>query len=180
MVRFANEDRRSVAAATVGLRQTLRAIDPDLPVLRLTPFTHLVEGNLDLWMVRVGAVMFGAFGCIALLLAVVGVYGVKAYAVARRTREIGIRMALGAMPGDVFALIIKQGALQTAFAVLMGTGLSLLVGKILASALFGVSVADPLVLSASIAILAASALLACYLPARRATKVNPTDALRAE
>jgi ABC-type antimicrobial peptide transport system permease subunit len=162
------------------LRQTLRAIDPDLPVLRLTPFTHLVEGNLDLWMVRVGAVMFGAFGCIALLLAVVGVYGVKAYAVARRTREIGIRMALGAMPGDVFALIIKQGALQTALAVLLGIGLSLLIGKILASALFGVSAADPLVLGASIALLAASALLACYLPARRATKVNPTEALRAE
>jgi ABC-type antimicrobial peptide transport system permease subunit len=131
-------------------------------------------------MVRVGAVMFGAFGGIALLLAVVGVYGVKAYAVARRTREIGIRMALGAMPGDVFALIIKQGALQTALAVLLGIGLSLLIGKILASALFGVSAADPLVLGASIALLAASALLACYLPARRATKVNPTEALRAE
>jgi predicted permease len=179
-VRFANADPRSVAAATAGLRQVLRAIDPDLPVLRLTTFTYLVEGNLDLWMVRVGAVMFGAFGGIALLLAVVGVYGVKAYAVARRTREIGIRMALGAMPGDVFALIIKQGALQTALAVLLGIGLSLLIGKILASALFGVSAADPLVLGASIALLAASALLACYLPARRATKVNPTEALRAE
>jgi ABC-type antimicrobial peptide transport system permease subunit len=162
------------------MRKALRTFDPDLPILRLIPFADLVEGNLDLWMVRSGAVMFGTFGGIALLLAVVGVYGVKAYAVARRTREIGIRMALGAMPGDVFALIIKQGALQTAFAVLMGTGLSLLVGKILASALFGVSAADPLVLGTSISILAASALIACYLPARRATKVNPTEALRAE
>jgi predicted permease len=180
MVRFANEDRRSVAAATVGLRQDLRAHDPDLPILRLVRFADLIEGNLDLWMVRMGAVMFGTFGGIALLLAVVGVYGVKAYAVARRIREIGIRMALGAMPGDVFALIIKQGALQTAFAVFLGTGLSLLIGKVLASALFGISPADPLVLGASIALLAASALLACYLPARRATKVNPTEALRAE
>jgi ABC-type antimicrobial peptide transport system permease subunit len=178
--RFATENREGAAKGVPVMRKALRTFDPDLPILRLIPFADLVEGNLDLWMVRSGAVMFGTFGGIALLLAVVGVYGVKAYAVARRTREIGIRMALGAMPGDVFALIIKQGALQTAFAVLMGTSLSLLVGKILASALFGVSAADPLVLGTSISILAASALIACYLPARRATKVNPTEALRAE
>ena len=178
--RFATENREGAAKGVPVLRKALRTFDPDLPILRLIPFADLVEGNLDLWMVRSGAVMFGTFGGIALLLAVVGVYGVKAYAVARRTREIGIRMALGAMPGDVFALIIKQGALQTAFAVLMGTGLSLLVGKILASALFGVSAADLLVLGTSISTLAASALIACYLPARRATKVNPTEALRAE
>jgi predicted permease len=180
MVRFANQDRRSVAAATVALRRELRAHDPDLPILRLMPFADLIEGNLDLWMVRMGAVMFSTFGGIALLLAVVGVYGVKAYAVARRTREIGIRMALGAMPGDVLSLIIKQGAMQTAFGVILGTGLSLLVGKALAAALFGISPADPIVLGTSIALLAGFALLACYLPARRATKVNPTEALRAE
>jgi ABC-type antimicrobial peptide transport system permease subunit len=164
----------------VALRRELRAHDPDLPILRLMPFADLIEGNLDLWMVRMGAVMFSTFGGIALLLAVVGVYGVKAYAVARRTREIGIRMALGAMPGDVLSLIIKQGAMQTAFGVILGTGLSLLVGKALAAALFGISPADPIVLGTSIALLAGFALLACYLPARRATKVNPTEALRAE
>jgi len=179
-VRFANADPKSVAAGALGLRQELRAYDPGLPILRLVRFTDLIDGNLDLWLVRMGAIMFGTFGGISLLLAVVGVYGVKAYAVARRTREIGIRMALGAMPRDVFVLIIKQGALQTALAILMGTGLSLLVGKILASALFGVSTSDPIVLGFSIGLLAASALLACYLPARRATQVNPTEALRAE
>ena len=140
----------------------------------------MVDGNLDLWVIRSGAVMFGMFGAIALLLAAVGVYGVKAYAVARRSREIGIRMALGAMPGNVFALIMKQGALQTALAALLGTGLSLLLGKALSSHLFGVSPFDPIVLTASIALLAASTLLACYLPARRAIRVNPLDALRAE
>ena len=124
--------------------------------------------------------MFGTFGGIALLLAVVGVYGVKAYTVARRTREIGIRMALGAMPRDVFALVMTQGARQTAVAVATGTVLSLLVGKALSGMLFNVSPTDPLVLGSAMAILAASALLACYLPARRATQVNPTDALRAE
>jgi ABC-type antimicrobial peptide transport system permease subunit len=84
------------------------------------------------------------------------------------------------MPGDVLSLIIKQGAMQTAFGVILGTGLSLLVGKALAAALFGISPADPIVLGTSIALLAGFALLACYLPARRATKVNPTEALRAE
>ena len=179
-VRFATDNPKGVAAAMAGLRKALRAYDPDLPVLRLALFADMVDGNLNLWVIRLGAVMFGAFGGIALLLAVVGVYGVKAYVVAQRTREIGIRMALGAMPGNVFALIMKQGALQTAFAVFLGTGLSLLVGKALSSHLFGVSPRDPLVLGASIAILAASALLACYLPARRATKVDPMTALRAE
>jgi predicted permease len=170
----------SLAAALPDLRKALRSYDPDLPVLRLVPFPDLVNSNLNLWVIRLGAVLFGAFGGIALLLAVVGVYGVKAYAVARRTREIGIRMALGAIPGNVFTLIMKQGALQTATAVFLGTILSLLIGKALASTLFGVSAADPLVLGAAIAILTGSSLLACYLPARRATKVNPIEALRSE
>jgi putative ABC transport system permease protein len=115
-----------------------------------------------------------------LLLAIVGVYGVKAYAVARRGREIGIRMALGAMPADVFRLVMLQGALQTAVAVAAGTALALLVGKALSSMLFNVSPADPLVMGAAVLVLAGAALLACYLPALRATRVNPTEALRSE
>ena len=179
-VRFATDNPKGITAAVAELRQALRAYDPDLPVLRLVPFADLVNGNLNLWVIRLGAVMFGAFGGIALLLAVVGVYGVKAYAVARRTREIGIRMALGAMPSDVFALIMKQGGLQTVVAALVGVVLSLLIGKALSSHLFGVSPNDPLVLGASVAVLAGSALIACYLPARRATKISPTQALRSE
>jgi predicted permease len=174
-------DQRQFVTATMGaLRKDLRAFDPDLPVLRLIPYADLVDGNFNLWGIRLGAVMFGAFGGIALLLAVVGVYGVKSYAVARRTREIGIRMALGAMPADVFALIMKQGARQTAFAVLIGVVLSLLVGKALSGMLFDVSPADPLVLGTAITLLSATALLACYLPARRATRISPTEALRSE
>ena len=180
VVRLATSEPKAVAAGLGPLRRELRALDPDLPVLRLAPFADIVDGNLNLWVVRLGALLFATFGGIALLLAVVGVYGVKAYAVARRTREIGIRMALGAMPGDVFALIMKQGVLQTAVAVGGGAVLSLLAGKALANMLFKVSPADPLVLGAAIALLTAAALLACYLPARRATRVNPTVALRAE
>jgi putative ABC transport system permease protein len=127
-----------------------------------------------------GAVLFGVFGGIALLLAVVGVYGVKSYAVARRTREIGIRMALGAHPRDVFSLIMKQGALQTGFALGVGLLLALAAGRLLTQILYQVSPADPAALLASSAMLSAAALLACYLPARRATKVSPMTALRTE
>ena len=127
-----------------------------------------------------GAVFFGVFGAIALLLAVVGVYGVKAYAVACRTREIGIRMALGAHRREVFALIMRQGAMQTALAVAVGLLLSLAAGGVLAKILYEVSPSDPFSLLVSSVILAAAALLACFFPARRATRVNPIDALRAE
>ena len=113
----------------------------------IQPFENIVEKNVELWAVRFGAVLFGIFGVIALLLAAVGVYGVKAYAVARRTREIGIRMALGADRRDVFALIMKQGALQTAFALGVGLLLSLGLGRVLAQMLYQVSPMDPVALS---------------------------------
>jgi putative ABC transport system permease protein len=105
---------------------------------------------------------------------------VKSYAVARRTREIGIRMALGAHPRDVFSLIMKQGALQTGFALAIGLLLALAVGQLLTQILYQVSPADPAALLTSSFMLSAAALLACYLPARRATKVTPMIALRTE
>ena len=119
-VRVGTQDRRAVVAMMPTLRQSLREIDPNLPLLQMTPYVDLMEKSPNLWIVKLGAVLFGVFGCIALLLAVVGVYGVKAYAVACRTREIGIRMALGAHRKDVFALIMRQGAMQTALAVAVG------------------------------------------------------------
>jgi putative ABC transport system permease protein len=179
-VRLNSTDRKTVAAMIPTLRNVLRELDPTLPILKMTPFVDLVEKSVSLWIVRLGAVLFGVFGGIALLLAVVGVYGVKSYAVARRTREIGIRMALGAHPRDVFSLIMKQGALQTAFALGIGLLLSLAVGRLLAQILYQVSPTDPTALVASSVLLSAAALLACYLPARRATKVSPMTALRTE
>ncbi len=167
-------------AAIPSIRSALHRIDPQMPVLGLTPMSELINRNIQLWIVRLGAALFGLFGAVALLLAVVGVYGVKSYAVARRTREIGIRMAIGAHPRDVFNLIMKQGVLQTALALGAGLGLALLVGKMLSSFLYEVSPFDPLALGLAAFVLAASALLACFLPARRATKVNPTVALRSE
>src|SRR3979411_1535861 len=102
------------------MRQTLRDIDADLPILSMAPFVDLVEKSVGLWIVRLGATLFGAFGGIALFLALGGGYGVKPYAAGGRTREIGIRMALGAHKRDVFALIMRQGALQTGLAVGVG------------------------------------------------------------
>ena len=179
-VRVGTQDRRAVVAMMPTLRQSLREIDPNLPLLQMTPYVDLMEKSPNLWIVKMGAVLFGVFGCIALLLAVVGVYGVKAYAVACRTREIGIRMALGAHRKDVFALIMRQGAMQTALAVTVGILLSLAAGRVLAQILYDVSPSDPFALFASSLMLAVAALLACFLPARRATYVNPITALRTE
>jgi len=179
-IRLTRSDRRSVVAMIPTIRQTLRAIDPQMPVLRIEPFENIVDKNVGLWAVRFGAVLFGVFGGIALLLAVVGVYGVKAYSVARRTREIGIRMALGANRREVFALIMKQGALQTAFALAVGLLCALALGRVLAQLLYQVSPMDPVALIFSSLMLGAAALLACFLPARRAMRVSPMTALRTE
>ena len=179
-VRLNTHDRRAVAALMPTLRQTLREIDPDLPLLQMTPYVDLMEKSPNLWIVKLGATLFGAFGAIALVLAVVGVYGVKAYAVACRTREIGIRMALGAHRRDVFALIMRQGALQTALAVGVGLLLSLAAGRVLAKILYQVNPSDPLALVSASLMLATAALLACFFPASRATRVNPIKALRTE
>jgi predicted permease len=179
-VRLNTQDRHAVVAMMPTLRQALREIDPDLPLLQMTPYVDLMEKSPNLWIVKLGAILFGAFGCIALLLAVVGVYGVKAYAVACRTREIGIRMALGAHRKDVFALIMRQGAMQTALAVGVGLLLSLATGRVLSQIVYGVSPTDPFALITSSLMLASAALLACFLPARRATYVNPITALRTE
>ncbi len=179
-VRLTTSNRAAVLAQIGTVRQALRELDPDLPVLKISAFSDFVEKNVGLWIVRVGAALFGAFGLIALVLAVVGVYAVKAYVVARRTHEIGIRMALGANRSDVFALIMKQGALQTAFALAVGILFALGVGRLLAKMLYQVSPADPLALTFSSALLATAALLACFFPAQRATRISPMKALRTE
>jgi len=179
-VRFNTFDRQAVVGMIPTVRSTLLEIDPDLPILDIAPWVDLMARSVGLWIVKLGATLFGAFGAIALLLAVVGVYGVKAYAVACRTREIGIRMALGAHRKDVFALIMRQGAMQTALAVSVGILLSLAAGRVLAQILYQVSPSDPFALISSSLLLAVAALLACFLPARRATHVNPLTALRTE
>ncbi|MEJ2147720.1 MAG: ADOP family duplicated permease [Acidobacteriota bacterium] len=172
----------AVASGTLAkhVRSRLTALDPSLPLVRLAPYSTIIDHNIELWSVRFAATLFGAFGAIALLLAVVGVYGVKAFGVARRTREFGIRVALGARPSQIYALLMKQGAVQIAIALSVGLLLSLAAGRLLASMLLRVSADDPVVLMAAAIPLALTALLATWLPARRATRVNPVKALRTE
>ena len=172
--------RESVIAMAATVRAEIQQFDPTLPVLQHEPFADFIDRDNSLWSARLGAVVFGIFGSIALLLAVIGVYSVKAFAIACRTREFGIRSALGAQPGDVLSLVMKEGAKQVALASAIGIGLALLVGQMLTSLLFHISPADPLALGGATAVLAIAAMLACYFPARRATEVSPLTALRSE
>ncbi len=162
------------------VRAAMLAADPGLPLLVHEPMRRFIQGEASLWVAQFGAVVFSAFGLIALLLAVLGVYAVKAHAVAQRTREIGIRAALGARPADLVAMILAQAGRQVALSALAGIGLALLAGQALASLLYHVSPTDPLALGGAVAILALAALAASLVPARRAAGVDPMIALRNE
>jgi putative ABC transport system permease protein len=122
--------------------------------------------------------IFTVFGLAALALALVGIYGVNSYVVTRRTREIGIRMALGATSRDVVRLILRDAAIVSVTGIVVGLGLAVALGTLLSSMLYGVGAADPLALVAAPLLLGASALLASYIPARRATRIAPVTALR--
>ena len=170
-------------AAVPLMRQTreeLRRLDPLLPVAALKTLRASHENGVSLAALRMGARIFGTFGLVALLLAVVGIYGVKAYSVARRTREIGIRMALGASTSDVLRLILREGALLTAIGLGLGFMLAVAVGKLANGFLYDIAIIDPVAFTVAPTLLALSALLACWLPARRAAKVDPMTALRSE
>jgi len=138
------------------------------------------DGSAQVWGVRAAATMFSTFGVLALLLATIGVYGLKAYDVSRRTREIGIRMALGATSGDVERLVLREGVRTTVVGVLIGLLAAAGVGKLVSGLLYRVSPFDPAALSVAAIVLSGAAMLASYIPARRATRVLPTEALRAE
>ena len=171
----------AVEADVLGaVRRELTQVDARLPLLDLMPMRRFHDRSLELWAVRAGGNMVTALGLLALLLAVVGVYGVKSYVVSRRTREIGIRMAVGAQPRDVLWMVVREGATLTALGLAIGLPLAGLSGMGLSRLLYEVSPLDPIVFLGAPLILASSALFASWLPARRATKVVPVTALRAD
>ena len=172
----------SAAGADVlaRVRRELREFDPTAPLLSLRPLHDVVDKNINLLLIRLGAAGFGLFGLVALVLSIIGVYGVKAYAVTRRAREIGIRLALGATPADVVKLILRQGLAQVTVATTAGLVLALIAGQLLSKMLYRIDPLDPILLAVSAGFIAAAALAACWLPARRATKGDPMVALRAE
>jgi predicted permease len=179
-VRFRSLAPGTEATAADLLRRAVRDVDPAIPIISLQTFAQYLDSNLDLWLVRAGAALFSIFGGLALGLAVVGLYGVKAYSVARRTREIGIRMALGAQPGMVLRLIMREGSIMLFTGVAIGLLLAAATGKILSGILYEVSPLDPIAFTAAPLLLAAAALVATWLPARRAARLNPVEALRYE
>jgi predicted permease len=168
------------APMLASIRRELQGVDAQLPVLTARTMASHRDASLEVWSVRAAATMFTTFGALALLLATIGVYGLRAYDVSRRTREIGIRMALGATSGDVARLVLREGVTTTAIGVAIGVLLAAGVGKLVSGLLYRTSPFDPAVLAIAVAVLSTTAMLACYLPARRATRVAPTEALRAE
>jgi predicted permease len=163
-----------------AVRQTVADVDPVLPILRLKTFDDFRRSSLQVWVFAAGARIFAAFGLVALVLAVVGVYGLKAYVVSRRTREIAIRLALGATGRDVLWMIVAEGLSLTALGLFAGGIAALGMAKVLSALLYGVSPTDPLVFASAIGALGLAAMIASYLPARRATKLAPATALRAD
>ena len=163
---------------TATLRKEIHGLDENLPLYDArTMLEHMI---LPLAPARAAATVLGGFGALALLLAAVGVFGVMSHAVTQRTREIGVRIALGADAKEIVKLIVGQGALLVVIGVVIGLGVAGLGTRLLANLLFGVSALDPWTFFGVTALLTATAVLACYLPARRATKVDPMVVLRQE
>jgi len=163
-----------------AIRRELRAVDDRLPVIDLLTMQEFHNRGLSLWVIRAAGRTLSGLGGLALLLAVVGVYGVKSYVVSQRTREIGIRLALGARSADIAWLLFREGARMTIAGVAIGFPLAVVLGRLLSAAMFEVSPFDPIVLTCAPLLLATAAAVATYLPARRGMRVSPLDALRTE
>ena len=171
----ASGDPSTISAA---VRREVQSLEKNLPLNNAAPMSEWI--NNSLYAARMGAILLGIFAALALVLASIGLYGVMSFAVARRTRELGIRLALGAQAADVFRLVLGQGMILVAFGLVLGLGVAAFVTRLLTSFLYGVSTTDGITFATIPAILALVALVACYIPARRATKVDPLVALRYE
>src|SRR5262245_60267976 len=168
-------DTKTLANA---LRKEIERLDPNVAIAKLTTFAELRQ--TPLFPSRAMAIVSSLFGLLALLLAGVGIYGITSYTVGQRTREIGLRVALGAERSDIFRLIVGQGVVTALIGVCVGLVAALALTRLLSSQLFGVSARDPLTFAAVALLLTFVAMMACYFPARRAAKVDPMVALRTE
>ena len=173
-LRMTGDPRRSVDA----VKRAIWSVDPQQPIASVATARERLGNTIA--KPRFLLAVMSVFAAVALLLAVVGLYGVLSHAVAHRTREIGIRMALGAQAGTVLRGVLGYGGSLTALGVAIGLGLTVAGGRVISTLLFGVTPLDPLAIAAAAALLAVAALVACYIPARRATRVDPLEALRTE
>lgn len=161
-----------------AVRKEVQAIDPDQPIAAIQTMDEWVDSSVA--TPRYRTTLFALFALLAMVLAATGIYGVMSYSVAQRTHEIGVRMALGAQGFDVLRLVVRQGMLLVLIGLVIGLGGAFALTRVMSSLLFGVTAKDPLTFVAVAALLFVVALLACYIPARRATKVDPLTALRYE
>ena len=166
----------ATAGATALLRSAVRDADPEQPISRLRTIEEILSGSLA--ERRFNTLIVGLFAATALLLAAIGTYGVMAFAVTSRTRELGVRSALGATPADLIRLVLGQGLLLTLFATVIGLVAAVGLTRYMASLLFNVAPRDPITFALVAGILALVALAATLIPARRAMRVNPTEVLR--
>jgi len=171
---LSDTDTGSVTSAARG---TLQNLNPEIPA-RFRTFSQVYSASLG--SRRFNVILIGFFGIVALLLATAGVFGVMAYSVSRRTREFGVRVALGANSSDVLRMVLSQGLRTIVIGVAIGVAGALALTRTVESLLFGVTPTDPLTFGGVTLLLVAAALLACFIPARRATKVDPMVALRYE
>jgi predicted permease len=166
------------AAMLSLIRSNIRSVDATVPVYDAK--TMQDQLRLTLLPARVAGVLLGAFGALALLLATVGIYGLMSYSVAQQTRDIGVRLALGAEKQDLFRLVVGDGLRLVGIGILLGGAGAFAVTGLLAPLLYGITPYDPLAFAGAVAVLACAAIVACYLPARRAVRIDPVTALRFE
>jgi putative ABC transport system permease protein len=170
-------DARPAATAEL-IRGEVRRLGGAIPVSGIRPFEEILAAQL--FPQRAGVALLGLFGALSLLLAAFGIYAVVSWSARRQTREVGIRMALGAQASDVRALVLRQTAAPLAWGVAAGIALAALAARLIAGALYGVGPEDPVTFAAATVLLAGCAFLAAYLPARRASRIDPMTALRSE
>jgi putative ABC transport system permease protein len=161
-----------------AIQSQVKEMDPDLPVTRVRTMNDVIIESV--WQPRLYAMLFGVFGVLALVLAAVGIYGVMAYSVTQRTREIGVRVALGATTRNVVTMVVGEGLKMTVVGLAVGLAGAFMLTRVMASLLFEVSATDPLTFALVGITLTIVALVACFVPARRAAKVDPMVALRYE
>jgi ABC-type antimicrobial peptide transport system permease subunit len=166
------------AAVLAGIRREVQTLDPSLPLYNVGTLAEQKDGSL--YTQRVAAALLAVFGGLAAALAGIGIYGVLSFGVTERTREIGIRMSQGAQAHDVLAMFLRQGMLLTVIGVIVGLGLSVLLTRTIRGFLFGVGPNDPAIFILVPVGFVLVALLACWFPARRATRLSPLVALRYE
>jgi ABC-type antimicrobial peptide transport system permease subunit len=162
------------------VQNEVRALDPNMPISSIKTMNQSLEGGNGFLIFRVGATLAGAMGILGLTLAVVGVYGVVSFTASQRTHEIGIRLALGAERGAILRLVLRQGLGLVGAGVLAGLVAAWALTRAMANLLVGVSPTDPLTFTSAVLVLAAIAIWACYMPARRAMRTDPMVALRYE